>query len=288
MSQILPIVIVAIAAFQTEPDKPAGRSPDSDKPAKPSAAAPSADLTARWSAIDFSAHFGGLETCVVLREIGGPTVLRHNPERCRVRLTPCSTFKIPNALIGLETGVLSGPDHLMKWDGKPQWIESWERDHTLATAIRDSVLWYFQNVAEAVGMERMTKFIDAIDYGNRDLSGGIRRFWLESTLKISADEQAAFVEKLYTGRLPFAEKTVGQVKQMLVRESGRDWTFSGKTGSAATDGHYTLAWFVGHVKRGERQYVFACNAASDGKLNGPKLQVLVLDLLKKLDLAAAE
>ena len=38
--------------------------------------------------------------------------------RARRRLAPCSPFNIPNAVIGLETGVISVPDHVLKYDGK--------------------------------------------------------------------------------------------------------------------------------------------------------------------------
>ncbi|HAO7369895.1 TPA: class D beta-lactamase, partial [Escherichia coli] len=33
---------------------------------------------------------------------------------------PASTFKIPNAIIGLETGVIKNEHQVFKWDGKPR------------------------------------------------------------------------------------------------------------------------------------------------------------------------
>ncbi|MGI9140377.1 MAG: hypothetical protein ACR2GJ_04635 [Gemmatimonadaceae bacterium] len=35
-------------------------------------------------------------------------MVRHNPERAAQRSIPASTFKIPNTLIALETGVATG------------------------------------------------------------------------------------------------------------------------------------------------------------------------------------
>ena len=35
------------------------------------------------------------------------------------------------------------------------------------------------------GEERMREHVNKFNYGNRDLSGGIRDFWLQSSLKIS-------------------------------------------------------------------------------------------------------
>ena len=45
---------------------------------------------------------------------------------------PASTFKIPNSIIALETGVVADPDKdIFKWDGVVRSIEAWNKDHTL-------------------------------------------------------------------------------------------------------------------------------------------------------------
>ena len=50
---------------------------------------------------------------------------------------PASTFKIPNSLIALETGVVADPDKdVFKWDGVVRSIEAWNKDHTLRTRDR--------------------------------------------------------------------------------------------------------------------------------------------------------
>jgi beta-lactamase class D len=55
-------------------------------------------------------------------------------------------------------------------------MPDWNRDHTLASAIRFSVVWYFQEIARRIGAARMQRYVDAFQYGNRDLSGGVDRF----------------------------------------------------------------------------------------------------------------
>ena len=50
---------------------------------------------------------------------------------------PASTFKIPNSIIALETGVVEDPDKdVFKWDGVTRSIEAWNKDHTLALGDR--------------------------------------------------------------------------------------------------------------------------------------------------------
>src|SRR4051812_1515350 len=60
--------------------------------------------------------FDGFDGCFVIHDVRRNQTTRFNQPRCAERLSPCSTFKIPNALIGLETGVVTGADHLFKWD----------------------------------------------------------------------------------------------------------------------------------------------------------------------------
>ncbi|MEK6644543.1 MAG: penicillin-binding transpeptidase domain-containing protein [Planctomycetota bacterium] len=234
--------------------------------------------------VDFKSRFGKYEGCFVIKEVGTDTHLRFNEAALAKRQSPCSTFKIPSALIGLETGVLQGPDTLFKWDGKTSWNKAWERDHTLASAIKESCVWYFQEVARRIGMERMKQFIDRFDYGNRDLSGGIDRFWLTSTLEISANEQLAFMEKLYTNKLPVSKRTVETMQSLLVYREGKGWTFSGKTGTAGKNDKTVLGWFVGHVRSGDKQYVFAVNMTAADKAWGPKARDITFEILADLGL----
>ena len=48
----------------------------------------------------------GRDACFSLYDETENTWTRINPERCAQRITPCSTFKIPHALVALTTGVV--------------------------------------------------------------------------------------------------------------------------------------------------------------------------------------
>ena len=69
--------------------------------------------------------------------------MRRSPaDGCATRLTPASTFKIPHALAALDSRVLAGPNVVFHYNGDAEdGPEVWKRDHTLATAMRHSVLW---------------------------------------------------------------------------------------------------------------------------------------------------
>lgn len=277
------VVLSAIAASVcglAVDSKPATLTPG---PTAERAEAPSALGLRR---IDFKSHFGRFDGCFVLKSLDDEWTLRYNDERCARRFAPCSTFKIMSALIGLEVGVLTGPEHAMKWDGTPQNRKVCEADHTLATAIRDSVVWYFQRVAEAIGDERMQKYLDECDYGNRDQGGGLTKFWLQTSLEISANEQLRFMERLHRNDLPFGKKTVETVMRLIEFRQSDDWILSGKTGTGGADGsskNTMLGWYVGHVRRGNRTYVFATNISGDNAM-GPTARSITAGILRDLGL----
>jgi beta-lactamase class D len=212
-------------------------------------------------AADLSAYFKGRPGTFVLLDLKTGRYVRHNAERAAERFPPFSTFKIPNSLIGLETGVIKDADFLIKWDEKkypanpnfPQWF----RDQTLRTAFQRSALWYYQELAERVGASQMKELVDRLDYGNEDTSGGLARFWLNSSLKISADEQVAFLRRLYREELPVSKRSLAIVKEIMVHEETPAHRLSGKTGGGPlSEGRY-LGWFVGYLEAGGDTHLFA-------------------------------
>ena len=199
----------------------------------------------------------GYVACFVLYDGRNDRTLRVNEAECRRPLSPCSTFKIFNSLAGLQSGVLKDETTLFAWDHTPQPLPAWEKDHTLATAVRDSVVWYFRRVAAGVGEKAMQGYLDAVGYGNRDISGGLTRFWLGRSLKISPDEQVAFLRRLYRDDLPFDRRNIEIVKKILVQDQTDGVVFSGKTGSCDAGGGEQVGWFVGRQASPTKEYIFA-------------------------------
>jgi beta-lactamase class D len=216
------------------------------------------------AAQDLSRYFQNTEGAFVLYDLKNNRYLRHNEQRCRQRFSPFSTFKIPNSLIGLETGVIKDAEFVIPWDRRKYPAESnlmpeWNRDQTLRSAIKYSVVWYYRELARHVGESRMKEWVTRFDYGNRDTSGGIDRFWLHSTLQVSADEQIEFLKKLYREQLPVSKGSIEIVKDILRLERTADYTLSGKTGGGPiSEGNY-LGWFVGYLEAKGNVYFFAIN-----------------------------
>jgi len=221
--------------------------------------------------------------CLVLVNLAtGETVLREGGEQCAERFSPCSTFKIPNALIGLQTGVLTDANTTFKWDGHDYGREAANRDQTLTSAIQNSIVWYFRRVAEEIGPRRMQNWLDRIEYGNRDLSGGQKKFWLMSSLLISADEQVAFMAKLYRNELPFTAEAVATVKEILVNSDENGVVLSGKTGSGEWSDGRKLGWFVGDLKGPKGEFVFAVNLVGEREgIDGRRAREVARQMLQE-------
>ncbi|MFS0879462.1 penicillin-binding transpeptidase domain-containing protein [Metabacillus niabensis] len=117
--------------------------------------------------------FNGKDGTMVLKNVKKDDIYLYNKERSIKRFTPESTFKVANSLIGLETGVVRDEYEVKRWDGVKREFEGWNRDHSLASAMRESAVWFYQDMARDIGNEKMQESINKINYGNKDISGGM-------------------------------------------------------------------------------------------------------------------
>lgn len=221
---------------------------------------------AREAAPDLAVYFKPFpDGAFVLYDLKRGRYVRHDEARCRERFSPFSTFKIANSLIGLDSGVISDADFLIKWDEKKYPahdrdtlpFSAWWQDQTLRTAFKRSVVWYYRELALKVGEKRMKEYVNRLDYGNEDASGPLNGFWLNSSLKISADEQVDFLRRLHSEELPVSKRSMAIVKEIMTLEETPDYKLSGKTGGGPLGENRYLGWFVGYVETRDNTYFFA-------------------------------
>jgi beta-lactamase class D len=230
---------------------------------------------------DLSRYVTGYDGCFVLYdEVRNETTV-YNEAKSVKRVSPCSSFKIIHSLIGLETGVVRDENTVFPWDGVKSPIPEWNRDQTLQSAVKNSVVWYFQKVALKVGREKEQSYVDKVGYGNRDLSGELTGFWLQSSLKISPREQIEILKKFYHYQLPFSKRSVDIVKKILVQSRANGIIFSGKTGSGVTGGKAVNGWFVGYIEKAAGGvYYFALNIEGAGGATGYRAKEIAQRILK--------
>ena len=135
----------------------------------------------------------------------------------------------------------------------------------------------------------MTRYLAALGYGNQDISGGLDRFWLTSSLLISPNEQVQFLSRLYRRQLPFGKRVTEIVERILVLEERDGVVLSGKTGSGIFDDGRRLGWFVGHLQSAGGEWVFALTIRGEREdAWGPKAREIYEALLTLQGLWPAE
>ncbi|HUF09166.1 MAG TPA: class D beta-lactamase [Rhodothermales bacterium] len=198
----------------------------------------------------------GVEGTFVLHRLSSNEFRTNDRDRAETRFPPASTFKIFSALVALETGVIPDEKTTFRWDSVERRVPAWNRDHDLSSAIGASAVWYFQELARRIGPVRMQQWIDAVGYGNQDISGEPDAFWLTGSLRISPLEQIRFLERLYANDIPFSQRSMDIVKRILILEETSEYTLRGKTGWGDV-GDRGVGWFVGYLERRNDVWIFA-------------------------------
>lgn len=217
---------------------------------------------------DLSSYFSGYDGCFVLYDLRADTWTVYNEAHAAQRFSPDSTYKIYSALSALENEIITPDASFRKWDGQIYPIPRWNQNQTLASALQDSVNWYFQSLDQAAGRDALKRFYERIGYGNQNLSGDLSGFWLESSLKISALEQAELLKKLYTNEFHFEEQNLQAVRQALLIASDGTASLYGKTGTGNINGQNINGWFIGYEETGGNTYFFASNIQGPSGADG--------------------
>lgn len=192
-----------------------------------------------------------------------------NKGDCTVRHSPASTFKIPLALMGFDSGVLVDA-HTPQLPYKDEYnasLESWRHDTDPTSWEKESVVWYSQELTKKLGMKKFKAYVARLSYGNQDLRGdkgknnGLTNAWLGSSLQISPFEQTLFLRKLLNRKFALSDQAYAMTEAVIpVFAADGGWEVHGKTGSAVKidkKGKTPFGWFVGWADKGGKRVVFA-------------------------------
>ncbi|GAA5442781.1 beta-lactamase OXA-10 [Microbulbifer sp. NBRC 101763] len=211
-----------------------------------------------------------------------------NQSRADTRLSPFSTFKIPNTLIALDLGVVSSLNQELTYDHEKYPAQRWwptvwyEKPLPIRAAFQNSAVPIYQQIAFQVGVERMNQYLTRFNYGNMDISSGVDRFWLDGSLKISAREQVNFLHKLFSGQLPVSSDTLVSFKKIMLVEETDKYKFYAKTGGGQTSKGYALGWYIGIVESKDNVHYFALNMDGDtfGEVQKNRVKMAKQQLIK--------
>jgi bla regulator protein blaR1 len=227
---------------------------------------------------DLSAFFNGHDGSFVLYDLQKAQYHIYNKDKSTLRVSPNSTYKIYSALFALESGVITRQQTSMKWNGKTYPYKTWNQNQNLFTAMENSVTWYFQMLDKKIQLENIQAYLEKINYGNQNVSGGIEDYWLESSLKISPIEQVQILKDFYTNQFGFDEKNVQLIKGTIKLATKDHATLYGKTATGTVNGKNVNGWFMGYVETKNNTYFFATNIKNNDHANG----IIAADITKSI------
>lgn len=231
------------------------------------------------SYIDLSAYFGEYEGSFVLYDLEQNLWYIYDMEHAVLRISPNSTYKIYDALFGLEEGIITPDDSVIPWDKQLYPFEAWNADQTLESAMHSSVNWYFQAIDEQLGKALISDYIQKIGYGNENMSGDLSAYWMSSSLKISPIEQVELLTKLYNNSFGFAPENIQAVKDSICLFTSENGAFYAKTGTGNVDGEDVNGWFVGYIEAAHNTWFFAANIGADKNANGTNAAKITMSIL---------
>ena len=233
-------------------------------------------------AMDLSSYFKGTDGTFVLYDTVSDQYQIYNQELSTKRISPDSTFKIYSGLFALEEDIIHNDASGQKWDGTTYSFDTWNKDQTLATAMQNSVNWYFQNLDIQLGYQKLYSYYKKISYGNCDLTAGINYYWAESSLKISPVEQVMLLSNLLENKWAFEEENVQAIKNSLFISDTPIGRLYGKTGTGVVNGQSSNGWFIGFLERGERVYCFATNLQNADNATGSNASEITVEILNSI------
>ena len=234
------------------------------------------------SYVDLSTYFGEYEGSFVLYDLENDAWSIHDMEHATLRVAPNSTYKIYDALFGLEEEIITPENSFIAWNGETYPFEAWNADQTLQSAMNSSVNWYFESVDEQLGAANISNYIQEIGYGNENISGDFSTYWMESSLKISPIEQVELLTQLQNNNFGFAPENINAVKDSICLSSSDAGTFYGKTGTGRVDGQDVNGWFIGYIETVDNTYFFATNIGADSDATGGNATEITMSILSDI------
>lgn len=239
--------------------------------------------------VDLREAFNGINGCAVLFSARENKYSLYDRSMCEREASPYSTFKIVSTLLGLRSGILEAETSTMSYNGTQYPVSQWNGNLTLREAFRSSCVWYFRQVIDEVGQAETEKALEALSYGNCDVSEWngsqtnsieeLNGFWLNSSLKISPLEQVGVLSDLFEGRSQYSEEDIAVLKNIMLVDGDGARNIYGKTGSGPTG----EAWFVGFTEEAGDDRYFAVYLNDEQKketISGDTAKEIALKILQ--------
>jgi len=196
---------------------------------------------------------------ILIYDVNNKTYYSNDFLWAKTAIIPASTFKIPNSIIALETGIVKSDSTIFKWNGEKRSFKKWEEDLTFKKAFQVSCVPCYQEIARKVGLKRMKTYLKKLNYQGMVFDTlTIDNFWLQGKSKISQMQQIDFLERFYFSKLPISKRTENIMKDIMQIEKTENYLLSGKSGWGMRN-DLNNGWLVGYLVTNNSVYFFATN-----------------------------
>ena len=209
-------------------------------------------------------NFGVTGACVVFNQSKN-SYYYSDTIKIQTLQSPNNSFHLYAGLIGLESGVIKNYE-------TPIGDDTLTNDN-LIKALKSPNPIFFSVNARRLKQEKTQNWLNLLNYGNRDISGGTTVFWNNNSLKISTKQQFDLLKKLYYYNLPFSFENIRLVKSTfrLTKLVNKNvYTFK-VTGLQNSKQH---AWYIGYVEFLNNTYMFVQSLENSKKLKASTFEAL--------------
>jgi beta-lactamase class D len=186
---------------------------------------------------------------------------------------PGASFDILQSLIAIQSGVVKDDSAVIFPGGNRIQADSIHSADiafkvpplTLRQAFQaasDTGEFGFLELAGRIGRDSLKKWIDSLQYGNKELGKEATPFWADNSLKINSDEQLGLLKKLYFDQLPFYPRPQLIVRRMMSGESNSNYQLRYKLAQGTKEDGHAIGWVMGWVEENKHPYFFVVNLES--------------------------
>ncbi len=199
---------------------------------------------------------------------------------------PGFTFSILSSLIAIETGRIRDEKVMLPLiaASSSDTSQSANAECNMIQAFKQHTNEYFHVVNNAIGKDTMQHWLDTLGYGslvNKYKIIDLQKFWMDNSLKVTADEQLGLMKKLYFKQLPFQQRCQTIVKEQLSQEANSNYSISyiNSNSIAANNKYYN--WIAGWIEENKHPYFFVLHTDANTAANlSESSKKLLYDILK--------
>ena len=196
------------------------------------------------------------EGCFSMLDNSTGEITVYNMSLDTTRFSPASTFNIPLSLIALQTGVVTDEKMVIPIKISDSTHSNMTNQLNIVEAFKQNSTPFFYDVANKIGNDTLSAWIDRLSYGNKSTDKNLNSFWMNNVLKISPDEQLGLLKHLYFDQLLFRKSVHLLVRDMMVKEDNSAYKLSYCSTVTKDEKNNELFWCLGWIEENRHVYFF--------------------------------